>query len=128
MKGLLFALVSRSNYLISNAIMATAEFLVFVNSEIGQLLLKNIDELRYNHAVSVTEQQDDIEELEVLSLISQEIDSAVANGFWTEANQYNINNFANVLFNNYDWEQDVVQETIGKMIANANEVMEKKND
>lgn len=124
MRNFLFLVFARTNYLVSTFIRGIADFAVFINSELGCLILKIIDKDRLNHVLQVTEQQEEIGEFEVLSTISKVIDDAVQKGSWAEEHQYNINHFANVLFNDYDWEQEVIQETIGRMITDAEALME----
>lgn len=124
MKSFLFQVFARANYLASSLIKSTAEFLIFVNSELGCLILRRIDKTRFDHAISVTEQQEEMDEFQILSNITGVIDDAVSNGGWEDEHQYNINHFANILFQEYDWEESVIHETIGNMIANANQLME----
>lgn len=124
MRNFLFVIFARANHLVSVFIESIADFAVFLNSELGCLVLKMIDKERLNHAQQVSEQQEEIGELEVLSTISKVIDDAVQKGSWAEEHQQNINHFANVLFHEYDWGQHVIQETIGKMITDAEALME----
>lgn len=128
MKNFLFLVFARANHLFSSFIKSVADFLVFVNSEFGCLVLKLIDRRRLEHAMSVTEQQDEIDEFQVLSNISCVINNAIDNGSWEDEHQNNINHFANILFQEYDWEESVIHETIGRMIADANKLMDAANE
>ena len=114
MKNFLFLVFARSNHLFSGFIKAIADFLIFVNSEFGCLILKLIDARRLEHAMSVTEQQDEMNEFQILSNITGVINNAVHNGSWEDEHQNNINYFANILFQEYDWEESVIHETISK--------------
>lgn len=124
MRNFLFLVFAKVNHLTSALIRGIADFAVFLNSELGCLILRIIDKERLNHILQVSKQQEEIGEFEVLSTISRVIDDAVQRGSWAEEHQHNINHFANVLFHDYDWEQNVIQETIGRMITDAEALME----
>jgi len=119
MKGYLFTLVASSSNLITSAIQALADWLIFVNSETGFLILKMLDKNRINHATSIIEQQEEITELNVLSQINLVVEDAVIQGEWNQDHENDLNIIANILFNDHDWKESRIQSYIHGMINDA---------
>jgi hypothetical protein len=117
MKNALYDLVASINLLVLSAVKTIAEFLIFLNGQIGWTVLKSIDENRLLHAEAATIQQSEISELDVLFSITAVRNDAVVRGKWNEGHEDTLNVLGNVLANEHDWEVEDVERYLHEVIA-----------
>lgn len=119
MRELLFSIVANTSELVSSFISGVAEWLVYINNEIGCYLLKLIDRRKMNHILIALEQQDELSELNVLAQVDQTIQEAIDRGSWIQENQDSLNIMANILYHEHDWDHDRIQEYFSIVIDDA---------
>ena len=117
MKNALYDLVASINLLVLSAVKTIAEFLIFLNGQVGWTVLKFIDENRLLHAEAATIQQSEISELGILFSITAVRNDAVVRGKWNEGHEDNLNVLGNVLANEHDWEVEDVERYLHEVIA-----------
>lgn len=128
MRNYLFQMIASLNHLINQAVRGFSDWLIYVNSETGCLILKAIDADRMKHTISVVEQQEEICELGVLNQMTKVVEDAISKGGWDEENESHLNVMANILYNEHDWEEERIQEYVGSMLDNADVKMQSEDD
>lgn len=117
MKNALFSLVSHTNLLILKIIKGIAEGLIIINGKIGWIVLTLIDKERMRHAQVISEQEEEISELNVLLGINEIRNDALKSGKWNEDHEDSLNLLGNVLANEHDWEVENVERYLHEVIA-----------
>lgn len=116
MRGVVFDLFGKANFMVLRIIKGIAEGLLFVNGRIGWIVLSVIDSKRLHHAQAAVEQCEEMSELNILSNIIQVRNNALKSGRWNEEHEDQLNFLGNVLANEHDWEVEDVERYLYEVI------------
>lgn len=127
MKNYLFQIVASLNHMISLVIQGFSDFLIFVNSETGCLILRAIDRDRMDHCMTVAEQQGDLCELGILTHINSLVKKAYIKDGFDEEQEAELNVMANILFSEHSWEENRIHTYITNIIKDIDTTIESNN-
>lgn len=122
MRSALFSFAAFLGSRLVDSIRELCDFSLLIVSRLNAAILKLIDEDKFTHIQSAYQQMDEINELNVLSNIFEVRNEAVQAGEWNDEHEGKLNFLANLLYNEYDWDEEEVQRYIHEVILTGPKV------
>lgn len=124
MRTALFDLYASFNTKLLQKVSALNYNLVSIVTQTAYAIFLILDEDRVHHIRTTIEQQSEIDELEIFSMIDQVKNEAIDIGEWNEEHEAKLNWCGNLLYSNHDWDVDEIRRYISEVVNHGSSIME----